>query len=40
MEIIWGFEDGLNITVYIFQKKKNSNNFKNGIIYIYKMVLY
>lgn len=22
MEIIWGFEDRLNITVYIFQKKK------------------
>lgn len=35
MEIIWGFEDRLNITVYIFQKK-NSNNFKNGIIYIHK----
>lgn len=39
MEIIWGFEDRLNITVYIFQKK-NSNNFKNKIIYIRKMVLY
>lgn len=35
MKIIWGFEDRLNITVYIFQKK-NSNNFKNGIIYIHK----
>lgn len=38
MEIIWGFEDRLNIIVYIF--KKNSNNFKNEKIYIHKMVLY